>query len=319
MGVYLNPGDSDTFEMTVKSQAFVDKTEIVELANSRIDTEKRYVSMSRPRRFGKTVALNTLAAYYDRTIDSRQLFAGLKAEKTKGFADNLNAYDVLHVNIKQVMTEASTREVDAALTFLGRSVVRELACEYPDADIQADDNLFVALTHAYLYSRRRFVILIDEWDAPFRVDRNDAAMHVRYLDWLSGLLKDRRYVALCYVTGILPPQKYGEHSALNMFSEFSMVNASPHEDLMGFTGDEVAELCDRFGMDLDQVKSWYDGYLVGTTETYNPHAVTECVTRRKYWSYWTSTGRLTELERYITMDRDGLREQVMRMGCVEVL
>ena len=80
MGVYLNPGKT-RFQMAVDSAIFVDKTEMIAYMNSIINTNQRYVSISRPRRFGKTMAADMLCAYYDRTADSRSLFENTKLAK----------------------------------------------------------------------------------------------------------------------------------------------------------------------------------------------------------------------------------------------
>lgn len=71
-----------------------------------------------------------------------------------------------------------------------------------------------------------------------------------YLNFLRDLIKDQPYVALAYMTGILPVKKYGEHSALNMFTEYSMTDQDVFEEYTGFTEDEVKELCERYNMDF---------------------------------------------------------------------
>lgn len=74
------------------------------------------------------------------------------------------------------------------------------------------------------------------------------------------MLKNQPYVSLAYMTGILPVKKYGEHSALNMFDEYSMTNQRELAEFTGFTGEEVEKLCDEYDMPYDKMKQWYDGY-----------------------------------------------------------
>ena len=77
MGTYLNPG-KQSFQISVNSEIFVDKSEMISYLNSLVNTQQRFVSVSRPRRFGKTMAADMICAYYDRDADSRELFEKLK-------------------------------------------------------------------------------------------------------------------------------------------------------------------------------------------------------------------------------------------------
>ena len=99
---------------------------------------------------------------------------------------------------------------------------------------------------------RRFVLIIDEWDCIFREYKTDKQAQERYLDFLRNLIKDKAYIHLAYMTGILPIKKYGTHSALNMFDEFSMLDPGPLASYVGFTEEEVQKLCERYQMDMTQ-------------------------------------------------------------------
>ena len=160
----------------------------------------------------------------------------------------------------------------------------------------------------------RFIFLIDEWDCVMRERQESEALQKQYLDFLRDLLKDQPYVALAYVTGILPVKKYGQHSALNMFREFSMTDQKDLEEYTGFTEDEVRALCRRYDMSFAETGSWYDGYrFTKFQHVYNPRSVVEAMLCRKYSSYWTSTETYEALKIYMDMDFDGLRSDIVRM------
>ncbi len=136
----------------------------------------------------------------------------------------------------------------------------------------------------------------------------------QYLDFLRNLLKDQPYIALAYMTGILPIKKYGSHSALNMFDEYSMTDPSILEEYVGFTESEVRELCKRFHMDYEEVSQWYDGYsFTEFKHVYNPRSVVEAMRRGRFANYWTKTETYEALKIYMDMDFEGLRESIIRM------
>lgn len=148
----------------------------------------------------------------------------------------------------------------------------------------------------------------------FREYITDKKAQEKYLDFLRDLLKDKGYVALAYMTGILPIKKYGTHSALNMFDEFSMIDPGPLAEYVGFTEEEVSELCERYGMDMQELKSWYDGYsFEGAPSIYSPRSVVSCMRFGKFGNYWNQTETFEALKMYIDMNFEGLRDDVLSM------
>ena len=165
----------------------------------------------------------------------------------------------------------------------------------------------------YAVTGTPFVFIIDEWDCIFRMKNTDADSQTMYLNFLRNLLKDQSYVALAYMTGILPIKKYGEHSAINMFTEISMTNAKPISEFTGFTESEVNELCTKYHKDYDEMKRWYNGYCLDGEAIYNPKSVVEAIVRNSYSNYWTSTETYEALKVYIQMNFDGLKDKVTKM------
>ena len=123
------------------------------------------------------------------------------------------------------------------------------------------------------------------------------------------------------MTGILPIKKYGSHSALNMFTEYSMIDPGDLAEYFGFTEQETSELCEKYEMNFDEAKKWYDGYHLMVhrqmgneiCSIYNPKSVVEAMMRHKFGTYWNQTETYEALKIYIQMDMDGLKDSVIRM------
>ena len=310
MGIYLNPGN-DGFWESVRSEIYVDKTGLIAYTNKCLNTEQKFVCVSRPRRFGKSMALKMLAAYYSRGCSSKDLFRGLKIGQEKTFQEYLNQFDVIFLNMQQFVIEAKNKEVTE---YLEEEVLEELREEYGEFFKPRETGLAAALRKIYVKTKKKFVFLVDEWDCVMRERQESEEMQKQYLDFLRNLLKDQPYIALAYMTGILPVKKYGIHSALNMFQEYSMTDQSFLEEYTGFTETEVQELCRQYKMDYRETESWYDGYMfTDFRHIYNPKSVVEAMRRHKYSSYWTFTETYDALKVYMDMDFDGLRGDIVTM------
>lgn len=310
MGIYLNPGNRN-FWKAVRSEIYVDKTGLIAVTNKYVNTLQQYLCVSRPRRFGKSVALYMLAAYYSRGCDSEELFHGFQIEKAETFREHLNQYDVIFLNMQQFLIRTKMQEVTE---YLEQAVMEEIREEYGELLSERITGLAEALERIYARTGRQFIFLIDEWDCVMRERQESEEMQKQYLDFLRNLLKDQEYVALAYMTGILPVKKYGIHSALNMFKEYSMTDQFDLEEYTGFTQEEVKELCGRYDMDFVQTGSWYDGYQFRRTgHIYNPRSVVMAMQNRAFSNYWTTTETYEALKIYMDMDFDGLRTDVVHM------
>lgn len=310
MGFYLNPGNKGFWE-SVRSKIYVDKTDLIACTNELINTEQKYICVSRPRRFGKSMALKMLAAYYSRGCDSADLFRGCRIKRKKTFQVHLNRYDVICLNMQQFLIEAGEQEITE---YLRQEVVEELCEEYGEIIKRQDIGLAAALRKIYVRTGRQFVVLLDEWDCVMRERQESEVLQKQYLDFLRNLLKDQPYIALAYMTGILPVKKYGQHSALNMFWEYSMTDQKGLEEYTGFTEDEVKALCRKYDMDFAEASNWYDGYMFRKYQhIYNPKSIVEAMSCQRFSSYWTSTETYDALKAYIDMDFNGLRSDIVKM------
>lgn len=332
MGQYLNPGKESYLE-AVNSQIYVDKSEMIAFLNSVVKTKQKYVSVSRPRRFGKTMAADMICAYYDREADSKELFSTLKLADSNGtfsksaWDEYLGKFDVIRI----VMTKftRNKKSFDEALISMQELVSREIKKKYPDVDYYNDSDLIQTIEDVYSEKGQQFVIVIDEWDAVFREFPMDKDGQKIYLEFLRDFLKDKDYIALAYMTGILPIKKYGKHSALNMFTEYSMTYPRQLAPFSGFTESEVKALCEEYKMSYEEISNWYDGYVVSDripvekrqdyregnydghkVPIYSPLSVVEAMTNGIIKNYWNKTENYEALADYIIKDYDGLKEAV---------
>lgn len=316
MGIYLNPGTTE-FQESLNSKIYVDKTGLIEKTNEVLKTQQKFICVSRPRRFGKSMAANMLAAYYQQEEPSQDLFKNLSISRSPSFKKHLNQYDVVKVNMQDFLS--STQNVTEMLELLKNRLIRDLKKKYPE-DVD-DTNLIFAMQDIYASTKRPFIILIDEWDCLFREYKEDKDSQKKYLDFLRAWLKDKSYTALVYMTGILPIKKYGTHSALNMFTEYSMTVPGDLAEFFGFTEPEVRSLCAHYEMNFEEAKAWYNGYqLISHNKKgahfysiYSPKSVVESMLHHKFAPYWNQTETYEALKLYIQMNMDGLKDSIIKM------
>ena len=312
MALYLNVGN-ESFQESLNSLIYVDKSPLIEILNRSIKTKNKYFCLSRPRRFGKSVTAQMICSYYARCQDCSPLFDDLKIASFDDYKKHLNQYDVISINISDEFSRAS-HNVKSMTDILTKSIVRELKEEYPNCVISSPEFLDLTLQEVYNYSKVPFVFVIDEWDCIMREKKEDPDSLKQYLEWLKAIFKDKPYVGLAYMTGILPVKKYGSHSALNMFTEYSMTEPLNLGQYIGFTENEVKDICKQHDVAFNQMQQWYDGYsFKDVPHIYNPNSVVNAATYKKYISYWTKTETFESLQEYIDMNMEGLRDDIVKL------
>lgn len=310
MGVYLNPQGAD-FQEALNSEIYVDKSELIEYTNKVLRTKQKYICVSRPRRFGKSMAAEMLLAYYSCGCDSKEMFRKLKIARRPDFEKHMNKYNVIHINMVDFLSES--HNMDEMISEIQKSILFEITDEFSDVRFYDSKKLTRSLKDVFAKHSTPFIFIIDEWDCIFREHQNDTDAQKKYLDFLRNLLKDQSYVALAYMTGILPIKKYGKHSALNMFTEVSMTDPREYAEFTGFTESEVKQLCDEYKMPFDETKRWYDGYNLMGVSVYNPRSVVMSMTGGYFNNYWTSTETYEALRVYIEMNFDGLKDTIIEL------
>ena len=312
MALYLNVGN-ESFQESLNSLIYVDKSPLIEILNKSIKTKNKYFCLSRPRRFGKSVTAQMICSYYAKGQDCSPLFDDLKIASFDDYKKHLNQYDVISINISDEFSRAS-HNVKSMTDILTKSIVRELKEEYPNCVISSPEFLDLTLQEVYNYSKVPFVFVIDEWDCIMREKKEDPDSLKQYLEWLKAIFKDKPYVGLAYMTGILPVKKYGSHSALNMFTEYSMTEPLNLGQYIGFTENEVKDICKQHDVAFNQMQQWYDGYsFKDVPHIYNPNSVVNAATYKKFISYWTKTETFESLQEYIDMNMEGLRDDIVKL------
>jgi len=258
-----------------------------------------------------------LAAYYSEGCDSEKMFKGLEIERDPSFKEHLNKHPVISFDLISFMLKRDEdRKVDITKTVyrIENTLVNELMQEYPDACLSEKMPLADALRTVCSKIKRRFIIIIDEWDMVLREAKDNQALIRDYIDFLRSLFRSSdadKYLAGAYMTGILPVIRYNTESALSNFREYTMLNPEPLGQYIGFTTDEVHAVCQKFNADERRMKEWYDGYLIPDVgDIYCPDSVMLAATRRKFTSYWTATSAMESLKNYIYLNIDGLKEAV---------
>ena len=306
--MYVNV-DNHLFKR-VRNSEYVDKSELIALTNKVIDTEDQYICVTRPRRFGKSVTVKMLNAYYSKGCVSKALFSDLKIASSPDFESHLNQHDVIYLD----MTEFADNKDNGNkyLENLNTNVVSELKDTYRDF---FDKDKSYSLPEAIRCLKKRFIFIIDEWDFVFREYPNNSTLQENYIDLLRALFKGagERFVELVYMTGILPIARYNTQSALNNFSEYTILNPGKFAKYYGFTEDEVKTLCERYKLDFETTKFWYDGYKVGEYELYNPNSIIELINHGTYKSYWSATAAYDLVKEAINLNFEGLKDDIIKL------
>ncbi len=310
--MYLNTQlGFENFKMRLRSKIFVDKSMIIEILNERVDTDKRFVCITRPRRFGKSQLTYLLESYYSKVVDSAQIFSQLKISETESYENHLNKYNVIKIDFSSVAISDTYEE------YIGRVIdflVDDLEEQYSSVDCKKYTELWDKLDRIYMKTGEKFIFIIDEWDFIFNKEIFQEHQE-EFLDFLRNLLKDRAYVALCYMTGILPIKLHSTGSALNMFHEYSFLKDKILDGFCGFTEDEVQVLCaSNDGVSYDEMSYWYNGYITASGKRiFNPKSVVEALKNNYCQSYWTNTGAFNEVLEYLRLDITGVAEDVIKM------
>ena len=322
MGTYLNPGNNGFAE--ILDSGYIDKTGMIDIINTRINTLNKLICVSRPRRFGKSIAAQMLCAYYDHTCKSESLFDDKEISKSDSYKDYLNKYNVIYLDIAGFVSDVTRRDgnIKGITTKIADSIYSELITERPELkDKTGLSECMIAYVEA---TKMKFVFIIDEWDAIIREAKSDTNTQTAYLNLLREWFKNGNFtskaVAAAYMTGILPIKKDKGQSAVSDFKEFTATKPYMFAKYFGFTEEEVKKICSEYSMDFDEAKRWYDGYSFAMAESiYNPYSVMMAMTMGEYESYWKQTSVAENLVTYINMNFENLQSDILKLIAGEQL
>lgn len=332
MSTILNPSNDNTFADIVRARdngVFVDKTQFIDEVIGRFNTTRKFLAVTRPRRFGKTITAHMLSAFFSKGCDSKEMFKGLKISESKNYQDHLNKYDVIYWDMNSVRdnfmayiddSSLHIEGIDDIVDYMQYVTLHELKKHEQFNEIINSDSLIgkKSLKQAIAVTKNKFVLIMDEWDLIYREYREDTALQKKFIDLLRSLFKSDDGQAcfhLAYLTGILPIKKYNSQSALNNFKEYNMLSPEPYEKYFGFTEDEITEIVKSPYCSLthEDLKTWYEGYKLNKVDIYNPNSVASAVSDKKCKSYWSGTSSNKEVVRLINMNFDGIKNDILNL------
>ena len=309
MSIYLNTSKPlENYKELFNEKYFIDKSKIIELLNDRISTKSKYVCITRPRRFGKSSVADMLGAYYSKAVDSKDIFNKLNISKVSEYEEYLNKYNVISISFNKIPDKNIT--YDEYIKLIQSALRDDITEAYPDLKVKD----YYTISDMLFLTGDKFIFIFDEWDyifnnSLFEENQND------FLEFLRNLLKDEPYVAMCYMTGVLPIKKYSSGSALNMFDEFTFLKDRKYGKYFGFTEDEIKSLCKKSGeMEFSELEKWYNGYYTAKgIKVYNPRSVVKALRNCHCESYWTNTGAMDEVAKYLKYNTLEIRDDVIKM------
>lgn len=324
MGTYLNSISPYTlYKSESLSPYFVDKTLMLRELFPYVSAGNRHICITRPRRFGKTIMANMISSFFQKASDSSDVFDSLTISQVDDYRKYKNQYNVIRIDFSKM-----PRNCDSYTQYIERIealLIDDVKEAYPQVKINEADAIGDILESVFVQCGEKFIFVLDEWDFIFHRDFINEIDKEKYVAFLSNLLKDRPYVVLSYMTGILPIAKYSSGSELNMFAEFTMVNSPMFGEYFGFTDDEVDDLYKRYIVECDRqhkekcvtrkgLRDWYNGYYTMSGErVYNPRSVVFALQFNNLANYWTSSGPYDEIYYYIRNNISDVRDDLALM------
>ncbi len=249
---------------------------------------------------------------------------------------------MLHFDVATYFNAA--KKPEDTISDLDRALLGEMIEEFPWLEEKEPENTAKAIDLVFKKEHCQFVIIIDEYDCIIRDDPDNEKLILDYLKYLRGFFKTeeaKKFLALGYITGILPIKKIEGESALNNFDEYTMTDPGEMQTYFGFTGEEILELCKRYHKEPARIREWYDGYYMYAPDPekdreegeegeegsvrffedeyqklkhmYNPNSAVDAFMKGRLKSYWRNTGSFDSLRRFITMNYTGLKDDVVHM------
>lgn len=324
MGTYLNSITPYTlYKSESLSPYFVDKTLMLRELFPYVSAGNRHICITRPRRFGKTIMANMISSFFQKALDSSDVFDSLTISQVDDYRRYKNQYNVIRIDFSKM-----PRNCDSYTQYIERIealLIEDVKEAFPQVKINEADAVGDILESVFVQCGEKFIFVLDEWDFIFHRDFINEIDKEKYVAFLSNLLKDRPYVVLSYMTGILPIAKYSSGSELNMFAEFTMVNSPMFGEYFGFTDDEVDDLYRRYIVECDGqhkeksvtrkgLRDWYNGYYTKSGErVYNPRSVVFALQFNNLANYWTSSGPYDEIYYYIRNNISDVRDDLALM------
>ena len=318
--MFLNSrGISDRYRMVTNGRYFVDKTALLEEIIPLLGQEQRFVCITRPRRFGKTIMANMIGSFFEKGMDNRKIFDELEISKLDQYENYIGRYNVIYIDFSETPEEC--KEYTSYIKRISEGIKHDLQDVFLEIDFPQNLSVWDALSYVFERTGQKFIFVMDEWDAPFNMDFITKKERKDYLLFLKLLLKGKSYVEFAYMTGILPIAKYSSGSELNMFLEYDMATKIKYSEYFGFSDKEVDMLYSRYKnytknprIERNELQEWYDGYYTAARERlYNPRSIVCALSDNQLSNYWTSSGPYDEIFYYVKNDIKNIRNDLALM------
>ena len=313
--MYAMPVGVDNFrEMVSRDYYFVDKTNFIK---ELLDHKNKVTLITRPRRFGKTLAMRMLQEFFDINAAGRDTFKGLNISRAgEKYMQHRGKYPVIFFSLKDIATgnyQDALRDLCGKISdlyaeygFLAESpALNEREKEYflsvyniADHEQYGRDKWGKSLKMLTVYLWKHYgvktILLLDEYDAPIQHAWEDGYYEdmIRFMrQFYSEVLKGNDALEFAVLTGVLRVAKESIFSGLNNLKVCSVLSED-YSDIFGFTGQEVARMAADLQMEdkLPEIRAWYDGYSFGGSEIYNPWSVIMYFDAKcKPAPYWVNT------------------------------
>ena len=301
------------YKRAVSEYYYVDKTLLIK---EFLDRKTLVTLFTRPRRFGKTLNMDMLRVYFEKTEEDTSVYFKDKAifKMGKEYTKHQGKYPVIFLTFKDVkfdFWETTLEKIKGLLQEEFGRHIELLSSEKLETyekdyfkvilrgeagEVELSSSLENLSRMLYKHYGIAPIIIVDEYDTPIQegYSKDFYENIINFMrNFFSGAFKDNRYLSFGFLTGILRIAQESIFSGLNNLSVNSIMDQE-YDQFFGFTENEVDDLLSyyNFSNSKQELKDWYDGYLFGNTEIYNPWSVINYVARGCIpQAYWANTGK----------------------------
>jgi len=305
-------GISDFRELIQENYIYVDKTQYI----YKLIKQGKYYFLSRPRRFGKSLLISTIRYLFE---GRKELFEGLYIEDKWDWND---VHPIIRINLSQI---AITKEDDfeVQMELLLKEIGEKYKYKY-EKKYKASGNLFLLIKKCYDYYKKKVVILVDEYDKVIldNIENKTEVEKIReLLKNFYGVLKGLdEYIRFVLITGVSKFSKVSLFSGLNQLKDISL--DPRYGNICGYTQNELELYFNDYlqGLNLDEIKEWYNGYYFLQDTLYNPFDILLYLDSKRFDSYWYKTGTpnfLIKLIKKKEYDVSDLENKIVKSNILE--
>lgn len=326
--VKLPVGISDFKDVIENNYYYFDKTKFIE---NILEDGSKVKLFTRPRRFGKTLNISMLKYFFNvkNKYENKKLFENLEISKSEYFEKQGN-YPVISISFRNYEEENWENGFKAI-----KGIVKRLYSDYKFLTEKMDEieieefnsvrrgldsveweaSLINLSKYLYEYYGKKVVVLIDEYDQPI-IDSYVKGYYDKAISFFKSfyglVLKDNEYLEMGVMTGILRVAKENIFSGLNNIKVHSILNKR-FTEYFGVLENEVEKALKDFGLEynLKDVQKWYNGYLFGNTQVYNPWSIINFLDEKRLGSYWVNTSGNSLIQLYLQKLKEEDRKSVV--------